>query len=406
VSDVVVVGGGVIGAACARELARAGVSVTLLEKDELAAGASGRNLGYLDTSKDAVLAPLARASLARYLEIVDDAPFPVFLDREPLGTLAVTLDERELGELRDWAEAARAVGVAVERVEDEDLRELEPELSPETLEVWLLDEGHRVDPAALTVWLAADARGHGATIRHHTPARRLILRGDRVTGVMTDDGPVLADLTLLAAGPWSAALARPLGIALPISGARGWLVQAAPGRPLLRHWVQSGGRRLLTGHETAAASEPSPSVVSMRDFADGDPIVDVAPMIQPAPDGSIVAGTSREPALAADADGLAVPRAVARESTRIVPGLADAPVVATWSGVRPISPDERPLIGPLTDGLAIASGHGSEGVILGGGTAQLVRAMVLGEDLPFDPAPFDPHRFDERGASQRTDATS
>jgi glycine/D-amino acid oxidase-like deaminating enzyme len=143
----------------------------------------------------------------------------------------------------------------------------------------------------------------------------------------------------------------------------------------------------------------------MRAFGDGDPIVDVAPMIQPAPDGSIVVGTSREPALAADADGLAVPRAVARESTRIVPALANAPVVATWSGVRPISPDERPLIGPLTDGLAVASGHGSEGVILGGGTAQLVRAMILGEDLPFDPAPFDPHRFDESGASPWTDAT-
>ena len=63
--DIVVVGGGIIGTACAFELADRGASVTLLEKDELAAGASGRNLGYLDTSKDPVLAPLARRSLER-----------------------------------------------------------------------------------------------------------------------------------------------------------------------------------------------------------------------------------------------------------------------------------------------------------------------------------------------------
>jgi glycine/D-amino acid oxidase-like deaminating enzyme len=398
VVDVVVVGGGIIGAACARELARAGASVTLLEKDELAAGASGRNLGYLDTSKDPVLAPLARASLGGYLEAVDDAPFPVFLDREPIGTLALTIDEDELADLRMWVETAPAVGVRVERVEADALRVLEPELAPGVLEAWLLHEGRRVDPAALTVCLAADARSHGAQIRHHSPARRLIRRGERVTGVMTDDGPVETDLVLLAAGPWSAALVRPLGIWLPISAARGWLVQSAPGRPLVRHWIQSGARRLLAGRELAQAAEPSAVAIHMREFADGVETRDVSPMIQPAPDGSIVTGSSREPALAAEAYGLDVPRAIARQASRLLPALADAPVVATWSGVRPISPDERPLIGALADGLVVACGHGSEGVILGGGTAELVRAIVLGGDPPVDPAPFDPHRFDESAA--------
>jgi glycine/D-amino acid oxidase-like deaminating enzyme len=132
----------------------------------------------------------------------------------------------------------------------------------------------------------------------------------------------------------------------------------------------------------------------MREFADGLETTEVAPMIQPAPDGSIVTGTSREPALAADAVGLDVARAVAREASRLVPALANAPVVATWSGVRPLTPDERPLIGPVCDGLIAATGHGSEGVILGGGTAQLVRAIAAGEEPALDPAPFDPHRFD------------
>jgi len=111
--DIVVVGGGIIGAACAFELAERGAAVTLLEKDELAAGASGRNLGYLDTSKDPVLAPLARRSLERYAEISADPPTPFFLDDEPIGTLAVTIDEDEIEELRAWAASAEAVGVAL-----------------------------------------------------------------------------------------------------------------------------------------------------------------------------------------------------------------------------------------------------------------------------------------------------
>jgi D-hydroxyproline dehydrogenase subunit beta len=396
VPDIVVVGGGIIGTACAFGLAGRGASVTLLEKDELAAGASGRNLGYLDTSKDPVLAPLARRSLERYAEISADPPTPFFLDDEPIGTLAVTIDEDELDDLRAWAASAEAVGVRVERVDDR-VRELEPELSPDVLEAYLLHEGHRVDPLALTVCLGALARNAGATIRHHAPARRLVARGDRITGVVTDDGLVGADTIVLAAGPWSPAIARPLGVSLPIAAARGWLVHAAPERPLFRRWIQSGARRLLAGQEPATASEPGELRLSMREFGEAGETRDVSPMIQPAPDGSVLTGTSREPSFAADPFDLEVPRIVAAQAARLVPALADAPVLSTWSGVRPVSSDERPMLGWVREGLFVATGHGSEGVILGAGTAELVAALVLGGEPPFDPAPFDPARFDREG---------
>lgn len=393
--DIVVVGGGIIGAACAFELAERGAAVTLLEKDELAAGASGRNLGYLDTSKDPVLAPLARLSLERYAEISADPPTPFFLDDEPIGTLAVTIERDELDDLRAWAASAEAVGVRVERVDDR-LRDLEPELSPDVLEAHLLHEGHRVDPLALTVCLGALARIAGATIRHHAPARRLVARGDRVTGVVTDDGIVGADTVVLAAGPWSPAIARPLGVSLPIAAARGWLVHAAPERPLFRHWIQSGARRLMAGREPGTAGEPGELRLSMREFGEAGETRDVSPMIQPAPDGSVLTGTSREPSFAADPFDLDVPRIVAAQAARLVPALADAPVLATWSGVRPVSPDERPLLGWVREGLFVATGHGSEGVILGAGSAELVAALVLGVEPPLDPTPFDPARFDPK----------
>jgi sarcosine oxidase subunit beta len=394
VPDVLVIGGGIIGTASAFELASRGASVTLLERDELAAGASGRNLGYLDTSKDPVLAPLARRSLERYLELTQDPPTPVFLDREPIGTLAVTVDDDEVDDLREWAASAEAIGVAVARLDTRGARELEPELSADIREAYLLHEGHRVDPTALTLCFAALARAAGATIEHHRSARRLVERGERIAGAVTDDGIVEADAVVLAAGPWSASIVRPLGIALPIASARGWLVHAVPERPLIRRWIQSGARRLLRGEDApVAAAEPGALSVSVAAFADGREHRDVSPMIQPAPDGSVVTGTSREPSFATESFDLEIPRIVARQAARLVPALREARIAATWSGVRPVSPDERPLIGPLREGLFAATGHGSEGVILGAASAELVAQLVLGEAPWLDPALFDPARF-------------
>jgi glycine/D-amino acid oxidase-like deaminating enzyme len=392
VPDIVVVGGGIIGAACAYELARRGAEVTLLERAELAAGASGRNLGYLDTSKDPVLAPLAGRSVERYAEIASDPPTPFFLDPVPLGTLAVTIDEDEVSDLREWVSAAEAVGVEVERVDDR-VRELEPELSPDVLEAYLLHEGHRVDPLALTVCFGALARGAGASILHHTPARRLLERGDRIAGVVTDDAVIEADAVVLAAGPWSPAVARPAGLSLPIASARGWLVHVMPERPLLRHWIQSGARRLHAG-ELRYATQPGPLSLTLREFAEAAETQEVSPMIQPAPDGSVLTGSSREPSFATDAFELDMPRTVASRAARLVPALAEAPVLATWSGVRPVSPDERPMLGKVREGLFVASGHGSEGVILGAASAEQLAALALGNETPFENAPFDPARFD------------
>jgi glycine/D-amino acid oxidase-like deaminating enzyme len=383
-SDVVVVGGGIIGAACAYELARSGASVTLLERDELAAGASGRNIGFFGLPWDPVLDPMARSSLELYLEVTADPPVPVHFDREPIGTLAVAIDEDDAVMVREEAAAAGRTGIRAERLDAAGLKELEPEVTADVSEAWLFHEGRRVDPGALTLALAELARRAGASIRHHLPGRRLLSRGESVTGVATDEGIVGCDTVVLAAGPWSTGLLRPLGIRIPVTGARGWLIQLAPPRPVLSHWVEGSARTLWRRQ-----ADP----VTARDFSEGVARDDIGAVIQPSPDGTIVAGTSREPALAWSAEDLHVPRAVAGCVIRLLPPLADAPVLGTWSGIRPMSPDERPFVGWLRPGLFAATGHGSEGVILGGGTANLVAAMMQGREPPLDPTPFDPLRF-------------
>ena len=107
---VVVIGGGIIGAACADALTRRGASVTLVERDELAAGASGRNQGLWVPPEDPVLHQIASRSLAHYVEIADEAPLPIRIDALPIGTVFVAVDEESIGVATDTLAAVSAGG--------------------------------------------------------------------------------------------------------------------------------------------------------------------------------------------------------------------------------------------------------------------------------------------------------
>ncbi len=378
--DVVVVGGGIIGAACAHALTAAGASVTLIERDELAAGASGRNQGWLVAPDDAANRPLFEPSLRRYRDAAERAPLPIWIDAEPVGHLLVGFA----------GDPEPATVTAVRALERDELLALEPGLSPAAQRGWLDDGGLRLDPAALTVGLALLAADAGATIRHHLTVRAFDVVGDRVRGVITDDGRIAADEVVLAAGPWSTALLDPLGIRLPVRPARGWIVRLQPPGPLVRHLVERVGWRESDWRAGAAAAP------SGREFADEGVTALGGALLNPHPDGSILIGSSREPAIGPEPADPTVPRHQVADAIDLVPALAAAEVRTSWWGVRPLSPDDRPLIGRVLEGLIVATGHGSEGVILGGGTSELVVAMVGGTEPPFDPSAFDPLRFDGR----------
>lgn len=390
-SDVAVVGGGIVGAACADELTRAGASVTLIERDELAAGASGRNQGWFVVPKDRFLEPMARATLPVYLAIADDAPLPVWIDREPVGHLLVAVDDAGVdGTELEVLASAEARGVRVDTLGPSELRAVEPALASDVRGGWLLHQGHRLDPGSLTVALALTAQAAGAVIRHHLHVRALIEDAGRIRGVVTDEGRIEADHVIVAAGPWSTALLDPVGIRLPITGARGWIVRVAPRPDLISHLIEQSGWRDAP-ERAAAVARPKAGDVA----ADGPPPAEVGALLHLHRDGTVFVGSSRQAWITPEPEDPTVPQKQLQAAIRLVPSLADAPILSSWWGLRPMTPDERPLIGRIRDGLIVATGHGSEGVILGAGTAKLVASMVSGDEPPFDPAPFDPFRFDK-----------
>src|SRR5438093_8955684 len=378
--DVIVVGGGIVGAASAWELAVHGASVALFERDELAAGASGRNQGWLTAPDDPVNLPLFEPSTEMFLEVAARAPLPVWIDREPVGHLLVELEG-------DDAEAPLP-GDYVDELDAAGLRELEPAISPAVVRGWLADGGRRVDPQALTVGLALLAAEAGATIRHHLPVRALRVDRDRVVGVVTDDGVVDADVVVVAAGPWCPPLLEAVGIRLPLSAARGWIVRLAAAEGVVRRLVERTGWRASEWRRNAAGQLDAKTYATVGVRALG------GALLNPHPDGSVLVGSSREPAVTPEPADPEVPRHQVAEAIELVPALADAAVRSAWWGVRPMSPDDRPMIGMVSDGLVVATGHGSEGVLLAGGTANLVAAIAQGEPAPFDQTAFDPARFD------------
>ena len=386
-ADVVIVGGGVIGCACAHELARQGASVVLIERAELAAGASGRNHGLLLAPLDPVMVPMAAASTEVYEEVGPRAPLSLHLDPKPSGLLLLALDddaEREAA--AEEAEAAARCGVRIEPLAGEALRSFEPAIAPDFTEGWFLEDGRRLDPAALTVALALLARDLGADIRLHLTARSIVSDGRAARGVVTDAGVVSADTVVVAGGPWSTGLLRPLGIHLPVTGARGWLVHLGPAPGLTGRLVGRAGWHTIPG-------EDRPPPIRAADLAEGDAAPFVSSLVQPNPDGTVLVGGSRQNAVTNEPEHPDVARLILRQAIGMLPVLRDSEVLSAWWGVRPMTPDGRPVVGFVQERLLVATGHGSQGVILGGGTARLVASMAAGLPAPFDPDPYAPERF-------------
>ena len=383
-AEVVVVGGGVIGCAVASELASMGADVLLLESQEIAHGASGRNHGLIFYPQNAATDPLYRLSHRMYRELSAESDLDIALDERPQGFLILVGSEDQWAAAELEARACELGGVPVERLDAERLRELEPNVAPHLLGAWYIEDGYRLDPRALTLALAVAARSRAAEVRPHVDVKQIRVIDGRVAGVICDDGTVAAETVVLAAGPWSGKLARSAGIDLPLTGARGWLLLASPSGKVCDHLLESSGWHLMAG-------DPGPGHVTIGGYGEGRlPPADIGLLIQPTTYGNVLIGGSRIPSLRQDPEGPEVAQTIARKAAAAVPCLAEAHVREVWSGVRPMSADGLPILGwaPGVEGLFIATGHGGQGVMLGGGSGRLVAELITGRPPFIDASPF------------------
>lgn len=394
--DVVVVGGGIVGTAAAAFLAEEGAAVLLVERDAIAAGASGRNSGVVQQPFDRALVPLYRDTVREYRALAE-ADLGFRWPEEPAGLLLVSRDEAVI---QAEAEAIRRSGsrLGAEVLDPEATRRLEPGLARG---VWAcrVPTGHPVPPAAATRAFARLAEGRGVRIAVGTAARPWLDRkGERLLGVALGDvGRIACGAVLIAAGPLASALVDPTGRWRPIRSLWGIVLEVDLHRPP-RHVLEEAGidgvttagdggtgrrrrRRPAASGGSSVESEEGGARARGGDAGAGS---EVAFSLVTAAGRTSLGSTF----LPLQPDPIAWSADLRRRAARFVPALRFVEVTGTRVCARPMALDGRPLLGPVPglDGLFLAAGHGPWGISTGPGSARLVVEGILGRQVTIPPA--------------------
>jgi glycine/D-amino acid oxidase-like deaminating enzyme len=366
-TDVVVIGGGIVGCAVAAHLAESGRTVVLIEQTAIAAGASGRNSGVIQHPFDPVLVELHRQTVALYRALPTARDTGFALPDEPAGLLMVAHDADALRAQAD-ALARTHPDLRAEFLGPGDVTALEPALGPDVAAVRLAI-GYPVAPDVATETYAAWARSLGVAIRIGVAARPWLESGAAIGVILGDGQRIAADDVVVAAGPWSPTLVDARGTWRPIRPLWGVVTEVEVADPP-RHVLEEAEADL----EPGVTDEPAGHAFSLVTAAGRSSL------------GSTFLAEEPDPAAE-------LPRILARART-FMPGLDQARLGGLRACARPLSRDGRPLIGrvPGFDGLWIAAGHGPWGISTGPAAGpMLVRAMD--GDPAAIPAPLDPGRF-------------
>lgn len=381
VPDVIVVGAGIIGAACALYLARSGVSVTVLDRDFPASGTSRACDGLIlfsDKLSPAELA-LAQASAALWAELAQPGVLTTDCEYRRAGTLVLYESEAGLDAGRRRVAELAAAGVRAEIVAGAELHKLEPALALDLAgAAFYLDEA-QVDARLATLAMLAEARRLGTRFMAGTQAIGLAQdTAGRVSGVRTTGATLPAAAVVCAAGVWSADLVRSLGLELPIRPRKGHILVTARRLGLLRHPLLEGS--YAASVQAAAAA------------------VQVALVVEATGPGNLLLGSSREFAGYDRTVSGEVVAAIAARAARFLPALVHTAVIRSYAGLRPWTPDHLPLVGPVAavPGLWLATGHEGAGIGLAPVTGQIVAEWIVTGQAPVYADPIRPDRLRTR----------
>jgi len=371
-SDVVVVGGGIVGLACAYELAKAGASVDLLEYGRTGMQATNAAAGMLapliESHGPGPMLDFGLRALRAYPAFAEElSPTGIDVELRIDGILKAAMTPTDIDALRSRLAWQQGRGLTIDFLDAVTCRELEPRLGNRvTGGIFSSDEGG-INNQMLSLAVARAAAERAARLHAETPATRFETDGGRITSVLSRDRRFAGDVVVLAAGAWSREIAGiPSAHLPPVRPIKGQMLalRMDPSAPLLRHVVWA----------------PRSYLVPRRD-------------------GRLVVGGTVEERGFDDtltAGGLL---ALLEGAWRAVPAIEELPIAETWVGFRPGSRDDAPMLGPSgIDGLIVATGHHRNGILLTPITVETVSAYVLTGRLPEIVEPFTPERFSRRHA--------
>ncbi|MDG9683909.1 FAD-dependent oxidoreductase [Streptomyces sp. DH18] len=357
---VVVVGAGIVGAACAFHATAAGLDVTVLDRGPVGAGTTSRGEGNILLSDKEPGPELELARLSRDLwDEAGEELGPETVEFETKGGLVVASSPEALGALHAFAARQSAAGVRTEAVER--VGELEPHAAPGLPGGVHYPQDAQVQPVLAAAALLRAAVRRGA--RTHTGEAVAAVTGTdgRITGVRTADGTVLpADAVVNAAGTWGGEVGRRLGAPVEILPRRGFVLVTEPLPPMIRHKVYSADY--------------------VANVASSDEGLETSCVVEGTRAGTILIGASRERVGFDTSMNPDVVATLAAQACRLFPFLRGVHLLRAYRGFRPYCPDHLPVIGPdpRVPGVLHACGHEGAGIGLAPGTGALVTAQLLG----------------------------
>jgi len=362
-SDAIVVGAGIVGAACADALSADGMRVAVVDAAFPGGGTTAAGMGHLVAMDDSE-PQLALTALSNRLWKERSGSLPESCEMDPCGTLWVAEDGPQMAEVERKRERYESHGIAAEPLGPAELARAEPRLRPGLAGALRVPGDAVLYPPAAARALLQTARKRGTVVRSGV-AVLAIGAGE----VETAQGTLRAAVVVNAAGPRAADLTP----GLPIVPRKGHLVITDRYPGYCRHQIVELGY-LASAHEMTAES--------------------VAFNVQPRATGQLLVGSSRELVGWDAAVNLRILSRMLSRALDFLPSLRTLSAIRAWTGFRPATPDKLPMIGrwKAVDGLWIAAGHEGLGITTSLGTGRLIADLVAGRQPPIDAAPFDPNR--------------
>ncbi|MFJ9779422.1 NAD(P)/FAD-dependent oxidoreductase [Amycolatopsis sp. NPDC101161] len=360
---VVVIGAGVVGAACARELSLAGFGIVVVDRGRPAGGTTSHGEGNLLVSDKGPGAELRLAQLSARLWPEIAAELGEGCEFDPKGGIVVATTEAGAKALKAFAASQASAGVLVEELSTVDLFAAEPSLTRAVTAAVRYPEDAQVQPAGATLALLGSALAHGARLRTGTEVTGAVVRGDRITGVRVPGEVLEADVVVNAAGPWAGEVSARLGAPIAVRPRRGEVLVTTPMPGVVRHKVYDADYVGAVGS--------------------GDGELQTSAVVESTRGGTVLIGSSRRRVGFDDTIVPSVLSAIAVKALRLFPSLADAAVMRAYGGFRPYVDDHLPVLGedPRLGNLWHATGHEGAGIGLSVGTARLLRELLTGSPL-------------------------
>lgn len=369
-SSVLIIGGGISGTAAAYELARHGISVTLLERGSLASMASGWTLaGVRQSGRHPAELPLAQAAVTRWEHLSDELGADV--EYRQGGNLRLALKPADVPTIRQVVADGNAAGIPMTYLENiAEVHEIAPALTSDLVGASFCPTDGHANPQRTVEAFAAAARRAGADIRTGVEVLGIETDGRRVTGLTTSTGTIPCERVIVAAGVYAPRLLGPLGIHIPFTIVVVPAIQTEAVAPMLNQVLgiptggfagrqQADGRFRLTGSSVpwAATDHTADNVM---------------------------------PTLTQLADTLAW-------STRLIPALANVRATAIWGGLIDKTPDALPVIEatPEIEGLVVATGFSGHGFCLGPVTGEILADLATEGATRHPITPFARARLDD-----------